>query len=471
MFDVIFELSGHRPTDATLFGGLLLITGASLASVVTRQSYGDDMFSKRLMMLLSFCGVFLITFRPPMPWKGEVGMWYDAEHVPDSEEDEARMYGVRENAHHGWPSWLLMLAALTAIFAVSSPRQQTKSTSTIRIALSAVCGGSVGLYMALEFFVQQVALTALLFVACALVGVFLSFTYSPSPKSSRWLPYVYLSFVSVLGLAYVTQMGGSDETVDDHQARMEGKFGVVGVFAGTSLQIAFALKLRIKTSLESVQHRRRQGGTSPFLPATGRSRPEYFRGVASRNEHRELKAKAIAWMPIIGNIATLTSFLACVVLSDELADGSAFSVFVLAPILLLLHQDSVIFPILEDSQRYAPPLAMIVGKMCWDAVAAILAGPNRVHVLAATASKLPWMTLNALSLLLASVNSINLVHYLATSVRTDGMTLILTAPLAVVAPFLSKIPSVRALAFTSLIAVVTQHTLQRRAKIVGLKYL
>jgi hypothetical protein len=40
-----------------------------------------------------------------------------------------------------------------------------------------------------------------------------------------------------------------------------------------------------------------------------------------------------------------------------------------------------------------------------------------------------------------------------------------------VAPFLSKIPSVRALAFTSLIAVVTQHTLQRRAKIVGLKYL
>jgi hypothetical protein len=398
-------------------------------------------------------------------------MWYDAEHVPDFEEDEARMYGVRENMHHGWPSWLLMLAALTAIFAVSSPREQTKSTSMIRIAFGAVCGGSVGLYMALEFFIPQVALTLLLFIACALAGVFLSFTYSPSPKSCRWLPYVYSSFVCFLGLAYVTQMGDSDETADDPEDNMEGKLGVVGVFAGISLQIAFALKLRIKTNLESVQRRRRQGGTSPFLPATGRGRPEYFRGVASRNEHRELKAKAIAWMPIIGNIATLTAFLACVVLSDELADGSAFSVFILAPILLLLHQDSVIFPILEDSQRYAPPLAMIVGKMCWDAVAAILAGPNRVHVLTETASKWPWMMLNALSLVLASVNSINLVHHLATGVRTDGMALIVTAPLAVVAPFLSKIPSVRALAVTSIIAVIVQHTLQRRAKIAGLKYL
>ena len=78
-------------------------------------------------------------------------------------------------------------------------------------------------------------------------------------------------------------------------------------------------------------------------------------------------------MPIIGNVATLTSFVACVVLSDEFADGSVFSVFVLAPILLLLHQDSVIFPILEDSQRYAPPVAVVVGKLCYDAVLAVLA--------------------------------------------------------------------------------------------------
>jgi len=472
MFDILFELTGHRPTDATLFGGLLLITGTSLAFVLSKPNFDGDVFGKRLLVLLISTGLFLVTFRPPLPWKGEVGAWYDAEHVPDTEIDEARMYGARDTPHHGWPSWLLMLAGLTAMFAMSSPQKQTASISALRCVFGAICGGCVGLYMALEYFVEQTGLTILLFVACALVGVFLSFTYSPSPTSSRWLPYVYCAFVCILSLAYVSQMGGSSEDIDEVEEGIEGRFGVVSVFAGTSLQIAFALKFRVQSSLKTTRQRqKRRGGSSPFLPATGRSRPEYFRSVTSRNEHRELKARDLSWMPIIGNVATLTSFVACVVLSDEFADGSVFSVFVLAPILLLLHQDSVIFPILEDSQRYAPPAAVVVGKLCYDAFVAVLAGPNRVHVLAAAASKWPWMMVNTLSLFLASVSSINFVHFLATGVRTDGMTLILTAPLSLLSPFLSNISAVRALAAASFIAVLTQHALQRRAKIVGLKYL
>ena len=188
MFDILFELTGHRPTDATLFGGLLLITGTSLAFVLSKPNFDGDVFGKRLLVLLISTGLFLVTFRPPLPWKGEVGAWYDAEHVPDTEIDEARMYGARDTPHHGWPSWLLMLAGLTAMFAMSSPQKQTASISALRCVFGAICGGCVGLYMALEYFVEQTGLTILLFVACALVGVFLSFTYSPSPTSWRWLP-------------------------------------------------------------------------------------------------------------------------------------------------------------------------------------------------------------------------------------------------------------------------------------------
>lgn len=470
MFEIIFEITGHRPTDATLFGGLLLITGASLAHLSTHHNFRDDDIGRRFLVMIIFFGCFLVTFRPPMPWKGEVGMWYDAAHVPDSEEDDARLYGIRKGKHHGWPSWLLMLAALTAMFSVSSPRKQTKAVSTIRIIFGAVCGGSVGLYMALEYFAEQWALDVFLFMACALVGVFLSFAYTPSATSSRWLPYVYTAYVCALSCAFVTQTGGS--TVEEREQRLDGKYGVISVFAGSSLQIAFALKFQVYSSLESTRQRqRRRSRASPFLPATGRSRPEYFRGVASRNEHRELKVRSLAWMPIIGNIATLTSFAACVVLADELTGASIFSVFVLAPILLLLHQDSVMFPTLDEHQRYAPPMAVIVGKLCYDGVLAVLAGPNKVHVLTASASKLPWMMVNATSLFLASMSSMNLIHYLATSVRTSGMTLVLTAPLAVVPPFLSKLSAVRALSAVSVLALVLQDFLQRRAKIAGLKYL
>lgn len=469
MFDIIFELTGHRPSDATLFGGLLLMTGGSLAPVVTRD-FGDDPVGKRLLVLLLSMGVFLVTFRPPLPWKGELGIWYDADHIPDSEEDEARMYGARESVHHGWPSWLLMLAVVTALFALSSSKQQSESMVTFRIGASAVCGASVGLYMALEYFAAGAGLVVTLVTACALAGIFMSFTYVPSMTSSTWLPRVYGAFLVVLAAAYVTQTGGAPETIDEEEERLEGKLGVVSVFAGTSLQIAFALKFRLQSSLQGVRQRQNRG-KSPFKPAISRTRREFSRRTASRNVQRELRARSISWMPVIGNVATLTSFMACLVLSDEFTDGSLFSVFVLAPILLLLHQDAVVFPILEDSQRYAPPLAVIVGKLCYDGVCAILAGPNRVHVLTSSASKWPWMILNTLSLVLASINSINLVHYLATNERTSGMTLVLTAPLSAVPAVVSKIPAVRLLAATSLISVISQHAIQRSAKIAGLKYL
>jgi len=470
MFDIIFELTGHRPTDAILFGGLLLITGMALVPV-TANAMGDESMSKRLVMLFLASGVFLISFRPPLPWKGEIGLWYDAEHVPDSEDFDALINDPREHVHHGWPSWLLMLAILAALFAVSSPREHREWTSALRIAFSAICGGCVGLYMALEYFPEQVSLSLMLILSCAFVGVFLSFTYVPSKSSFDWLPYVYSAHVAILMAAYFFQTGGFTETFEENDNSMESKFGIISVFAGTSLQIAFALKFRIRSTLERHVRRKRVAMDSPFLPAAARNRPEHFRNVSSRSAHREMRAQAVAWMPIVGNVATLMSFMACVMLSEEFSDNSPLTVFLLAPILLLLHQDALMFTILEDAQRYAPPLAVIVAKLCYDAVVTIAAGPNTVHVLTSSASSWPWIVSNMFALTCASVNSINLVHYLATGVRTSSIALVVTAPLGILAPLFSKIVSVRALALASAVAAGVQYIMQRRTAVAGLKYL
>lgn len=71
----------------------------------------------------------------------------------------------------------------------------------------------------------------------------------------------------------------------------------------------------------------------------------------------------------------------------------------------------------------------------------------------------------------ASVNSINLVHYLATGVRTSSIALVVTAPLGILAPLFSKIVSVRALALASAVAAGVQYIMQRRTAVAGLKYL
>jgi len=60
----------------------------------------------------------------------------------------------------------------------------------------------------------------------------------------------------------------------------------------------------------------------------------------------------VTWRPTYASPYLAVSVL----LSRRVAQGSDTSVFALAPILLLLHEDTILFQSLTGSQRYAPPL-------------------------------------------------------------------------------------------------------------------
>ena len=87
VFDVVFAVTGHRPSDATLFGGLLLFAGAGSTPLVRRHFSHLPAFRRGLACIVT-AGTALVSLRPPMPWKGEIGFWYDAVHVPDTEPDD-----------------------------------------------------------------------------------------------------------------------------------------------------------------------------------------------------------------------------------------------------------------------------------------------------------------------------------------------------------------------------------------------
>ena len=63
LFDVLFLFTGHRPTDAGLFGSLLCATSA----------LGGFQSSRKARLICIIAGLLLVIVKPPLPWQGEVG--------------------------------------------------------------------------------------------------------------------------------------------------------------------------------------------------------------------------------------------------------------------------------------------------------------------------------------------------------------------------------------------------------------
>ena len=124
-FDVAFALTGRRPTDATVFGGLVLGAACGLTPLVAKR-HAHNAAAKRALAVAFASGAALAILKPPMPWKGEAdGFWYDLEHVPDFEPDDADVYGDRalgigSSRRNGWPTWALACAALAAAYCATS---------------------------------------------------------------------------------------------------------------------------------------------------------------------------------------------------------------------------------------------------------------------------------------------------------------------------------------------------------------
>ncbi|KAA8528046.1 hypothetical protein F0562_035085 [Nyssa sinensis] len=66
-----------------------------------------------------------------------------------------------------------------------------------------------------------------------------------------------------------------------------------------------------------------------------------------------------AWMPAVGNVATVMCFAICLILNVNITGGSNRAIFFLAFILLLLNQDSGFVAGFGDKQRYFPVTVVI----------------------------------------------------------------------------------------------------------------
>ena len=227
-------------------------------------------------MLCAVAGASLVALRPPMPWKGEIGFWYDAEHVPDASRDDVDVYGERVGAkNRGWPAWLLIASILAGLFVASAPgaagrhpgvgrRASAVLAPPTRFALSASGGAAYGVYLATEYFPgADATLVACLTAACASSAVGLAFTYAPCASSPTYVPWIFAAAGACLFAAHASQSAAGRARRRLGQARRRPR-GVLGASAGMSLQVAFAVKIKA----DGVRGDRGGGGVRGFDTAS-----------------------------------------------------------------------------------------------------------------------------------------------------------------------------------------------------------
>jgi hypothetical protein len=450
-FDALFAASGRRPSDALLFGSLLFALGVFVAALAARllPHAGGP---RRAALALLAAGGGLLALRPPLPWRGDVGFWYDAAHVPDPEPDDAALYGMRGAArgdHAGWPAWLLLGALIAAVLAATTPRGSSggrgargSSSSPvaggIRALAAAAAGGALGLYAAFEYFPDDETLRICVVASCA-AGVLFVERMGATPHGApppRWLPLLFAAQVTLLpaGLlmislddiaAAVSAAGGplGGRAGAEAAARAaEARAGLIATHAALAVAAAFAVKLKLSGMMADVAPSSAFAGrrASPFVapapakhdafaPFLGR-RPATLPPLAGALAARALDAAGASWLPATGNCAALLAFGLALVLNHGITGSSCASIFALAPLLLLLSGDAGALAGLGTAQRYAPPAAAV-----WLFLTAL--GAVRAAAAGAAGGALPggsaWdVRRNAVAVALAQPNGVLLLRFL-----------------------------------------------------------
>lgn len=144
------------------------------------------------------------------------------------------------------------------------------------------------------------------------------------------------------------------------------RMSLLGLYAMIFMLIALEIKLELASLFREKALDR---GVAPSQFGRNSGFPPKIRLIQQRRVSappsftiKRLAAEA-AWMPAVGNVSTVLCFIICLILNMHLTGGSNRAIFFLAPILLLLNQDSDIFAGFGDRQRDFPVTVAISGYL------------------------------------------------------------------------------------------------------------
>ncbi|KAA8529969.1 hypothetical protein F0562_034427 [Nyssa sinensis] len=368
--------NGRPPSDGLVLGFCILLSGLACVPIVALH-FSHIMSAKRCLVLVVATGLLFILMQPPIPL-----LWThhsDLIKTANQSADDISIYGFMASKPT-WPSWLLIAAILLTLAAVTSIIP-IKYIVELRVSYSIAMGIALGIYISAEYFLQAAILHALIIITMVCTSAFVVFTHFPSASSTKLLPWVFALLVALFPVTYLLEGqvriksivgdgGVGDMVEDDYRLTtllaVEGaRTSLLGLYAAIFMLIALEIKFELASLMREkglerggIKHSQSDHSSSANFPPKLRSMQQRRASTVPTFTIKRMAAEG-AWMPAVGNVATVMCFAICLILNVNLMGGSSRAIFFLAPILLLLNQDSDFVAGFGDKQRYFPVTVVI----------------------------------------------------------------------------------------------------------------
>ncbi|KAL2903873.1 Bromodomain-containing factor 1 [Bienertia sinuspersici] len=479
---------GRPPADGLLLGFCIILIGLACIPIVALH-FSHVLIAKRWLVLLVAAGCLFMFLQPPMPFS-----WtYHSDFIKAAHQtgDDISIYGFLAS-RPTWPSWLLIVAILLTLAATTS-LIPIKYIVELRTFYSIALGIAVGVYISFEFFPQAVVLQALIVLTMICTSVFVVFTHFPSASSTKGLPWVFALLVALFPVTYLLEgqvrikslLDSGDITEEERRLTtilaVEGaRTSLLGLYAAIFMLIALEVKFEL-TSLMREKALERGGFKSSYsgqsssanLSAKMRFLQQRRASTVPTFTIKRMAAEG-AWMPAVGNVATVLCFAICLILNVNLTGGSNRAIFMLAPILLLLNQDSDFVAGFGDKQRYFPVAVVISSYLVLTALHSIweevwhgnagwgleIGGPDWFFAVK-----------NVALLILTFPSHILFNQFVWSYTKQKDMAPLLTLPLNLPAIIITDVIKVKILGLLGVIYSLAQYLISRQQYISGLKYI
>ncbi|CAK9324525.1 unnamed protein product [Citrullus colocynthis] len=490
IFEALQWFNGRPPSDGLLLGCCISMAGLACIPIVALH-FPHVLSAKRCLVLLVATGLLFIMMQPPIP----LSWTYRSDIIKAARQssDDISIYGFVASKPT-WPSWLLIVAILLTLSAITSIIP-IKYIAELRVLYSIAMGIALGIYISAEYFLQAAVLHILIVVTMVCASVFVVFTHFPSASSTRVLPWVFALLVALFPVTYllegqvrlnsilgdsVRDMGEEEQMITTLLAVEGARTSLLGLYAAIFMLIALEIKfelaslMREKTS-ERVGIRHTHSGESSIVSLNTRTRFMQQRRASSLSTFtiKRMTAEG-AWMPAVGNVATVMCFAICLILNVNLTGGSNYAIFFLAPILLLLNQDSDFVAGFGDKQRYFPVTIVIsaylvltaiynIGEDVWHGNAGWgldIGGPDWIFAVK-----------NLALLVLTFPSQILFNRFVWSFTKHTDSTPLLTVPLNLPSAIMTDVLKVRILGILGIIYSLAQYIISRQQYMSGLKYI
>jgi len=381
---------------------------------------------------------------------------------------EKNMVSMAAESGSNWASIWLIVAGLTMLLGAMGV-VKVPETALARVLYSGTIGAPLGLYISTTFVeAPDASVHAVFAIMAACLAYILSNSLSSSPSSSALVLQTFTCYVGVGVYGYIKQayLVGIYKGLHDAsmgQIYFQSNKILFAFSAIGSTVIAISLKHLVSTQ------------SSPAKKGTQKS------GVIAAN------TRISSWIPLVGNGAAMFAFLAALfyVRTTMGGIGSAFLTPFVCSLLLFLQKDTLFFQRLDSTNAMAPVgTACTLVLSCFVVHALLIRGfviPGEVGE--APVSKTLEAQLSALngnterwkdfSIWTASSASIPVLHimltlgcypsiflclrYLWTHKSAANLVLAATAPLGLVATFLSGLSEINVLGMVGFIGSIFQY--------------